>query len=79
MTEKNEYQNVLAPTVLPDVKGGFTPCPDILTEDEAIRYLRLDENGPKNPKGTLRYYRYKGLLRGVRIGRNLRYPKKELD
>ena len=67
------------PTVLPDGNGGFTPCPELLTEAEAIRYLRLDMNGPQNPSGTLKYYRHKGLLRGVRIGRNLRYPRKELD
>jgi len=64
--------------VLPDANGGFMPCPEILTEEEAIRYLRLDVDGPQNPSGTLKYYRDKGLLRGVRIGRNLRYPRKEL-
>ena len=70
---------ITPPAVLPDAKGGFMPCPELLTEAEAIRYLRLDVNGPKNPQGTLKYYRDKGLLRGVRIGRNLRYPRKELD
>jgi hypothetical protein len=70
----------LAPlVVLPDGKGGFTPCPELLTEDEAIRYLRLDIRGPKNPAGTLKYYRDQGMLHAVRIGRNLRYPRKELD
>jgi len=65
--------------VLPDDKGGYTPCPELLTEAEAIRYLRLDVNGPANPAGTLRYYREKGVLRGICIGRNMRYPRRELD
>jgi hypothetical protein len=65
--------------VLPDGDGGFVPCPELLTEDEAVRYLRLDVNGPQNPSGTLKYYRDKSLLHGVRVGRNLRYPRKELD
>jgi len=65
--------------VLPDGNGGFAPCPELLTEDEAIRYLRLDIDGPHNPNGTLKYYRDQGVLRAVRIGRNLRYPRKELD
>lgn len=65
--------------VLSDGNGGFTPCPELLTEDEAIRYLRLDVSGPRNPSGTLKYYRDQGVLRAVRIGRNLRYPRKELD
>ena len=67
------------PAVLPDGNGGFAPCPELLTEDEAIRYLRLDVDGPQHPRGTLKYYRDKGLLHGIRIGRNLRYPRKELD
>ena len=71
--------NFTASAVLPDGNGGFTPCPEILTEQEAILYLRLDINGPQNPSGTLKFYRQKGFLRGVRIGRNLRYPRKELD
>lgn len=55
------------------------PCPELLTEDEAIRYLRLDVDGPTNPEQTLRYYREKGLLRGVRVGKRLRYRRKDLD
>ena len=50
-----------------------------MTEEEAIKYLRLDINGPRKPSNTLKYYRDKGLLRAVRIGRNLRYPRTELD
>jgi len=73
------YKSITALAVLPDGQGAFTPCPDLLTEDEAIRYLRLDVGGPKNPSGTLKYYRDKGLLYAVRIGRKLRYPRRELD
>ena len=42
-------------------------------------HLRLDVNGPKKPSGTLKYYRDQGVLQAVHIGRNLRYPRKELD
>ena len=80
MKMKNNNNIVLStPLVLSDGNGGFTPCPDLLTEDEAIRFLRLDVNGPDNPGGTLKYYRDRGVLRGVRIGRNLRYPREELN
>ena len=68
-----------SPAVLPDGNGGFTPCPELLTEAEAIRYLRLDIKGPSNPSNTLKYYRDQGVLRAIHIGRNLRYPRKELD
>ena len=78
MTQQNN-NSFTTPTVLPDGNGAFTPCPELLTEQEAIRYLRLDVNGPQNPAGTLKYYRDKGILKAVRIGRNLRYPRKSLD
>ncbi len=55
------------------------PCPELLTEEEAIRYLRLDVGGSAKPSLTLRYYREKGLLRGTRVGRKLRYRRTELD
>ena len=29
--------------VLPDGNGGFVPCPELLTEEELIRYLRIPE------------------------------------
>ena len=50
--------------------------PALLTEDEAIIFLRLDTE--TNPKRTLKYYRDKGHLRGVKIGKNFLYPKQEL-
>ena len=29
--------------LLPDGYGGFTPCPELLTEEELIRFLRIPE------------------------------------
>ena len=54
------------------------PVPDLLTEDEALSLLRLDMDGPTNPARTLKHYRDKGLLHPTRIGKKLRYSKKEL-
>jgi hypothetical protein len=76
---ENAIYDLKAYAILPNGDGNFAPCPELLTEDEAIRYLRLDVNGPMNPGGTLKYYRDQGVLRAIRIGRNLRYPRKELD
>ena len=55
-----------------------TTVPDLLTEQEAIRYLRLDIDGPKHPEVTLQHYRQEGLLRPTRVGKKLRYLKSEL-
>jgi len=54
------------------------PCPDLLTADEAVRFLRLDESSSANPDKALRYYRDKGLLRGVRMGNSVRFRLADL-
>ena len=66
-------------SVLPRGDGTWEPCPELLTETEAIRYLRLDIEGPAKPMLTLRYYREKGLLKATQVGRKLRYRRIELD
>ena len=74
-----EQQFVYWPAVLPDGNGGFTPCPDLLTEGEAIRFLRLDGINTDNPANTLRYYRKKGFLRATQVGKCIRYRRLELE
>ena len=67
------------PAVLPDGRGGFGPCPDVLTEGEAVLYLRLNTIAIKNPSATLRRYRDSGLLRGVQISKSVFYLRCELE
>ncbi len=55
------------------------PCPELLTEVEAIRYLRLDTVGIDNPAATLKRYRDMGLLRGTQISKKVFYLRVELD
>ncbi len=54
------------------------PVPEVLTENDLINLLRLNEDGPKDPTLTIHYYRDKGLLRGIRIGKRIRYTKQEV-
>ncbi len=56
-----------------------TPCPELLTEAEAIRYLRLDTVGITDPSATLRRYRDQGLLRATQVSKRLFYRRLELD
>jgi len=65
--------------VLPDGNGGFAPCPALLTEEEAIRYLRLDTLGRKDPGKTLQYYRERGFVRPTRISNVNFYLRGSLD
>lgn len=67
------------PAVLPDGNGGFMPCPELLTEVEAIRYLRLDVDGASDPERTLKYYRDKGQLVAIKVGKWNRYRRQDLD
>ena len=71
---KENDNTILYPSFMPD----GTPVPELLTESEAITFLRLDLDGPDKPDQTLKYYRTKGLLRATRVGKQLRYQRKEL-
>lgn len=76
--------NPIAPHWLPGriVDGQRTPaqpCPDLLTAEEAVRYLRLDEDDVADPHRSLAYYREKGLLSGRRIGKSIKYLRAELN
>ena len=64
----------IGPIYMPD----GTPAPEVMTQQEAIHFLRLDEANLKNPATTLQYYRDKGDLTGIRIGKTIRYTKQDL-
>jgi len=38
-----EFPQLMTPMVLPDGNGGFTPCPELLTEEELIAFLRIPQ------------------------------------
>ena len=75
----NDPQCFFTPTILPDGNGGFTLCPTLLTEEEAIRFLRLDADGSADPVQTLRYYRDKGQLVAIKVGKKNRYRTQDLE
>ena len=77
MNEKNFV--FVIPAVLSDGNGSFTPCPELLTEQEVIKYLRLDIDSSPDPKRTLKYYRDKGELIAIKVGRKNRYRRQDLD
>ena len=72
---KENDNTILSPSFMPD---DGRPAPELLTESEAITFLRLDIDGPEKPSQTLLYYRKKALLRATRVGKKLRYQRKEL-
>lgn len=52
------------------------PCPELLTSDEAARFLRIDHMS--DPQAFLLKCRKEGMLRGTKIGRDIRYLRSEL-
>lgn len=56
-----------------------SPCPELLTEEEAIRYLRLDTIAIKDPAATLLMYRKRRLLHGTQVSKKIFYRRAELD
>lgn len=52
------------------------PCPEILTEEDAAIYLRLD---PATAAYTLKRYRLDGRLQARRVGKSLVYRRTDLD
>ena len=79
MSLESMQHNLIASVVLPDGNGGFLPCPELLTEDEAIRYLRLDAEGGSVQERTMKYYRDKGELIAIKVSRKNRYRRMDLD
>lgn len=41
--ETNSGSSLMTPTVLPDGNAGFTPWPELMTEEELIQFLRIPE------------------------------------
>ena len=72
--KKNEYQYQVNICFMPDGQ----PVPEVLSEEEVIKLLRLDEDGTDKSANTLKYYREKNLLRATQIGKKLRYIKQEV-
>ncbi len=85
MTDRYVAPGILPPVYRREPDGRLaeivpaTPCPDLLTEEEAIRYLRLDIIDVENPEDTLRRYRKQGLVRGTQVGKCVRYRRSELE
>ena len=76
MCEKNNNGNICQNQIDYFTDGSVVPY--LLTEQETIKFLRLDTASIKNPHRTLKYYRDKKQLKSTRIGNNYCYTKKEL-
>ena len=70
---------VFATSWMPDGNGSFQPTPDLLTQKEAIRFFRLDQVKTRFPQNTLQRYRKECGLKTVQLGKQVLYPRAELQ
>ena len=64
---------------LPDGNGGSAPCPELLTEDELIRFLRIPQiSSSKDHHNVIEHLkRYRDLPR-IRICNKILYPTRAI-
>lgn len=57
------------------------PCPDVLTDEEAVIYLRLDSKGRTRAQAlkSLEWYRSEGKIKGTRVGKWFVYRRADLE
>jgi hypothetical protein len=74
-TTEKQMDSCTFTAVLPDGDGGFAPFPELLTEDELIRFLRIPQiSGAKDHHNVVEHLkRYRGLPR-IRICNKVLYP-----
>ena len=64
-------------TSTPALSGG--ELPELLTQEEAIRLLRLDQLGLQDPKETLRYLRRTRQLGYVKVAGKVLIRRDEIE
>ena len=72
-------QLLITTAVLPGGNGGFTPCPELMTEDEIFQFLRIPEiSHSKDYHNVIEHLkRYRSLPR-IHICNKALYPKKAI-
>ena len=76
----NEITNsniLMSPAVLPDGNGGFTPCPELMTESEVVQFLRIPKvSNSKNFHNVIEHLKKFRDLPRIHVCRKALYPKK---
>jgi hypothetical protein len=66
---------VMTPVVLPDGNGGFVPCPELLTEEELILFLRIPNiSNAKDYSNVIDHLKRMHCLPRIHICGKILYP-----
>jgi len=76
MIKSKIYTVAEIPFTLPDGNGGFMLCPNLLTEDELIRFLRIPKiSKAKNYHNVIAHLKRYRKLPCIHICRKSLYPR----
>ena len=79
MIESKTYTTAAIPVTLPDGNDGFESCPDLLTEDELIRFLHIPKiSKAKNYHNVIAHLKRYRNLPCVHICRQPLYPREAI-
>ena len=68
---------LISSAVLPDGNGGFTPCPELMTESEVIQFLRIPKvSNSKNYHYVIEHLKKFRDLPRIHVCRKALYPRK---
>ena len=71
---------LVTPAVLPDGDGGFTLCPELLTEEELIRFLRIRESSnSNNHHNVVEHLKRTRNLPRIHVCNKALYPRKAVE
>jgi|GEM_PF-1118495 len=74
------WSNPLTPAILPDGNGGFTACPELLTEEELIAFLRIPQvSNAENYHNVIENLKRLRRLPRIHICNKTLYPRKAIE
>jgi len=77
--DENTANSFITPAVLPDGNGGFTVCPELLTEEELVVFLRIPEvSKSKNHHNVIENLKRMHDLPRIHICGKPLYPLEEI-
>ena len=79
MIESKAYTTAEIPATLPDSNDGFELCPNLLTEDELIRFLRIPQiSKAQNYNNVIAHLKRYRKLPCIHICRKTLYPRQAI-
>lgn len=77
--EENNCHIPASFVIIPDGKGGFKPCPELMTEEELIQFLRIPEvSNSKDYHNVIENLKRFRQLPRIHISNRALYPKKAI-